>query len=270
MSGSRRLSWHNALLVFLLLLTAACTHPPAARLDIDRSIVAQGQSSRVRYIILHYTVAPRDRALRLLSQGEVSSHYLITDDEPPRIHQLVDENRSAWHAGESHWQGRTWLNASSIGIEIVNRGYDKQDDGSLSWQPYNASQITALIALVTDIGRRHGIAPENVLGHSDIAPQRKQDPGPAFPWQQLAEAGWGRWYDARQTDVLEHYYSRHGIPDTAWFQRQLSRIGYDVPTHGVLDAATRNVLGAFQMHYRPARFDGEPDARTAALLDALP
>src|SRR5690606_18071269 len=102
------------------------------------------------------------------------------------------------------------------------------------------------------------------------APQRKVDPGPLFPWAQLAKAGLGRWYDAPAVAAYTLELQRQGMPDTRWFQQQLERLGYQAPSSGVLDKATKNVIAAFQMHYRPERYDGMPDAQTAAILKALP
>src|SRR5690606_38431417 len=223
---------------------------------IDRSIQAVSQSSRVSFVVLHYTVANTPRSLDILAKQNVSSHYLITDETPPRIYQLVDESRRAWHAGESKWYGRSDLNAASIGIEIVNAGPTNN-----GWQPYSDVQIDAVIALVRDIVARHQIHARNVVGHSDIAPQRKQDPGPAFPWKRLAEAGIGRWFDEGNAAQLTIQYQREGLPSIAVIQQKLRKAGYDVPTTGELDAETRRVLRAFQMHYRPSRYDGEPDAQ---------
>lgn len=215
--------------------------------------------------MLHYTVANTPRSLDILSKRNVSSHYLITDEEPPRIYQLVDESRRAWHAGQSEWYGRSDLNASSIGVEIVNKG---PVDGG--WQPYTENQISALITLLQDIVARHQIHARNVVGHSDIAPQRKQDPGPAFPWKRLADAGLGRWYDEAKAARLADQYRAKGLPPAAAIQEKLRHAGYAAPHSGTLDAETRRVLRAFQMHFRPARHDGEPDAETLAILDALP
>ncbi len=256
-------------LAALAVLMAACAHRAPGELDIDRSISAQGQGSRIQFIVLHYTASDRARSLSLLSTGQVSSHYLITDEDPPHIYQLVDETRSAWHAGLSQWRGRTWLNSSSIGIEIVNPGYTEQGNGTVQWHPYSEPQITSVIALVRDIATRHGIAPENIVAHSDIAPQRKQDPGPLFPWSRLAAEGLGRWYEPAAVAAYRHRFERDGLPDIAWFQEQLGRVGYEVPTHGVLDKPTSKVLKAFQMHYRPNNINGQPDMETAALLAAL-
>ncbi|MFD2407191.1 N-acetylmuramoyl-L-alanine amidase [Azorhizophilus paspali] len=250
-----------ALLLILALLAGRAAGP-----RIDTRYSSRGQDSRVQYIVLHYTSEGLPGSLRQLTQGEVSSHYLI-DAEPATIYRLVEENRRAWHAGNSQWHGRTWLNASSIGIELVNPGYLDTPNGRL-WYPYPAKQIDALIVLLKDIVKRHALGPEAIVGHSDIAPLRKVDPGPLFPWKRLAEAGLIVWPDARRVAELQTRYAIR-LPDVAWFQEQLARHGYALERHGVLDAATRRVIAAFQMKYRPARFDGEPDAETAALLATL-
>lgn len=249
-------------LALLLCLLAGCASGPR----IDSRYTAIGQNSRVQYIVLHYTSTNLSNSLRLLTEEEVSSHYLI-GDTPATIYRLVDENRRAWHAGDSQWQGRTWLNASTIGIELVNRGYSDGPNGR-QWQPFAPAQIEALVELLKDIMQRHQLAPGSILAHSDVAPQRKVDPGPLFPWKRLADAGLLPWPDARAVAQQQAEFSQ-SLPTVAWFQQQLQRQGYLVPEHGELDKATRNVLAAFQMKYRPARYDGEPDAETAALLLVL-
>lgn len=250
-------------LVALLLLVAGCASGP----EIDTRYSAVAQDSRAQFIVLHYTSTDFEHSLELLSRGEVSSHYLI-DRAPAKIYRLVDENRRAWHAGESEWQGRTWLNSSSIGIELVNPGYEQTADGRRLWYPYPEPQIDALILLLKDIMQRHGLKPGAIVGHSDIAAQRKVDPGPLFPWKRLADAGLLPWPDARLVAAHREVFSR-ALPATEWFQTQLAQQGYRVPRHGMLDEETRNVIAAFQMKYRPARFDGMPDAETAAILAAL-
>lgn len=250
-------------LVALLLLLAGCASGP----EIDTRYSAAAQDSRAQFIVLHYTSTDFEHSLELLSRGEVSSHYLI-DRAPAKIYRLVDENRRAWHAGESEWQGRTWLNSSSIGIELVNPGYEQTADGRRLWYPYPEPQIDALILLLKDIMQRHGLKPGAIVGHSDIAAQRKVDPGPLFPWKRLADAGLLPWPDARLVAAHREVFSR-ALPATEWFQTQLAQQGYRVPRHGMLDEETRNVIAAFQMKYRPARFDGMPDAETAAILAAL-
>jgi N-acetylmuramoyl-L-alanine amidase len=243
---------------------AAPTGVPA----IDTRYQAQGQDSRVQFLILHYTDGNFTDSLRTLTEQKVSAHYLVSDATPPIVYRLVDEDRRAWHAGESSWQGQTMLNAASIGIEIVNAGGRPGADGSLTFTPFPDAQIDAVIALAKDIVARHRILPDRVLGHSDIAPQRKVDPGPAFPWRRLAEAGLIPWPDAARVAARRDIYEA-ALPDVAWFQSQLAGVGYSVPSSGELDAETRRVITAFQMKYRPARYDGEPDAETAALLQVL-
>lgn len=238
----------------------------ASGLRIDDSHVAKGQSSRVQYIVLHYTSADLERSLALLTEGEVSAHYLI-GNAPPTVYRLVDENRRAWHAGVSEWQGRTWLNASTLGIEMINQGYYDTPAGRY-WQPYGEEQIDTLIVLLKDLVKRHNLPIDSIIGHSDIAPQRKVDPGPLFPWKRLADAGLIRWPDAQRVAARAQAYAGR-LPDARWFQQQLVTVGYALQASGQFDEATRNVIAAFQMKYRPARYDGVADAETAALLDVL-
>ncbi|WP_313409394.1 N-acetylmuramoyl-L-alanine amidase [Stutzerimonas kunmingensis] len=250
--------------VLMLLLLAGCASGPR----IDTSYSSTGHDSRAQFIILHYTSTDLPRSLQLLSGRDVSSHYLIAES-PATIYRLVDENRRAWHAGESEWNGRTWLNATSIGIELVNRGYVESADGRRLWYPYSEEQIDALVVLLKDIMARHDLKLGAIIGHSDIAPQRKVDPGPLFPWKRLAEEGLLPWPDADAVAAERMRYASAGLPTIAWFQDALAAQGYRVPRHGHLDDETRNVIAAFQMKYRPARFDGEPDAETAAMLQVL-
>lgn len=255
----RRWAW-----ALLALLLAGCASGPV----VDRSYSSRNQDSRVRYVVLHYTALNLQDSLRELVERGVSSHYLVTDENPPRILGLVDESQRAFHAGVSSWKGVTQLNASSIGIEIVNPGYKRQADGSLAWAPFDERQMDLVLQLVQDIVQRHKIPPERVLGHSDIAPQRKEDPGPQFPWTRLARAGLVQWPDGARVAALQPRFESQ-LPDMAWFQRKLLAHGFAVPQTGTLDAQTLKVMVAFQMKYRPARFDGQPDAQTAALLAAL-
>lgn len=252
----------------LLGLMAGCGTPPGA-LRIDASTYrARGQDSRVLFLILHYTDGTMARAVNTLTTQDVSAHYLLSDETPPRIYRLVDEDRRAWHAGVSFWQNHGLLNASSIGIEIVNPGRITQPDGSTAFAPFPPAQIEALLPLIKDIVTRHQIRPERILGHSDIAPQRRVDPGPQFPWHRLAAEGLIPWPDAAQVAQARAAFEAQ-LPEVAWFQRALAKVGYRVPQHGQLDEETRKVIVAFQMKYRPSRHDGQPDAETAAMLQAL-
>lgn len=251
-------------LVASLFVLAGCASGPR----YDTSHPSANYDSRIQFVVVHYTSASLERSLQLLTHGDVSSHYLIGDDKSGTIYKLMDETQRAWHAGESQWQGRTWLNSSSIGIEIVNPGYKDTSTGRL-WYPYSEAQIESLITLLKDISKRNGISPRHIIGHSDIAPLRKLDPGPLFPWKRLAAEGLGLWPNEQAVARQQAVFNSNPMPEIGWFQAQLARLGYDTPQTGELDVATRHVLAAFQMHYRPARFDGTPDAQTAALLLVL-
>lgn len=250
----------SALLAALL---AGCATGPR----IDHSYTAKGQASRVKFIVLHYTVSDKPSSIKILTEQQVSAHYLLTDDPQPVVYGLVDETQQAYHAGVSSWKSFTQLNTSSVGIEIVNAGWKDTPQGRV-FAPFPQSQIDALIPLVRDIAKRHNVPPENVLGHSDIAPLRKQDPGPMFPWRQLAAAGLVAWPDAARVAAVRPVFDA-ALPDVAWFQKKLATHGYALPQTGVLDEPTRTVLGAFQMKYRPALIDGTPDAESASLLEVL-
>lgn len=249
--------------VLALAVLAGCATPKR----YDETYTAKGQSSRARFLVLHYTVANTPSSIKILTEQQVSAHYLLTDDAQPRIYRLVDENRAAWHAGNSSWKNFTQLNNSSIGIEIVNAGWKDTPQGRV-YAPFPQAQIDALVPLVKDIVQRHGIAPENVLGHSDIAPLRKQDPGPQFPWQRLASEGLVLWPDANRVAAVRPAFDAL-IPDIGWYQRKLATHGFGLVQSGVFDEATRTTLAAFQMKYRPRDISGNPDAETAALLEVL-
>ena len=253
----------NKLLLPLIaaILTGCATGP-----YVNRSITAKSQDSRVKFLVVHYTEGNFARSLKTLSEGAVSSHYLV-DDSDGKIYGLVDEERRAYHAGASSWKGQNQLNYSSIGIEIVNSGLKDTPEGR-TWYDYPEKQLSSLIRLMKQIVARHEIKPENILGHSDIAPQRKIDPGPRFPWQRLASEGLGIWPDASRGASLKTQFDTQ-LPDLAWFRQKLAQQGYEVPQTTELDEATRKVIAVFQMRYRPALFDGTPDAETAAILEVL-
>ncbi|MBS0393262.1 MAG: N-acetylmuramoyl-L-alanine amidase [Proteobacteria bacterium] len=251
----------RAVALSLAATLAACAAGPR----IDTRYSAVSQDSRVRFIIVHFTQMDEAGSLHRLTREEVSSHYLV-GREPPTIWRLVPEERRAWHAGPSYWRGATALNASSVGIEIVNLG-----NGDVAGAPYQAfpeAQIEAVVALVRAVAKRHGVAPDRILGHAEVQPQTRNDPGPRFPWRRLAEAGLIPWPDAAQVAAAAGHW-RAALPSAAWWQERLAAHGYQVPRSGELDGETRRVLAVFQMRYRPERYDGEPDAETAALLEVV-
>ncbi len=272
-SLSRRIRCNRMLVLALVSALLAGCAPTSSQLMgslvIDESLSSKAKKSRVEVIVLHYTASNTPIAKLTLTQEEVSAHYLVTDDSPPVIYRLVPETYSAWHAGESSWYGKSALNSNSIGIEIVHPGWAKNSTGELG-PTYPNDQIDTVIKLVKDIAKRYQITPENIVGHSDVAPSRKLDPGPAFPWKQLAEAGLGRWFNETQANQNLQKFNTRGIPDARWFQTELKRVGYGVTETGVLDGQTKAAINAFQLHYRPSQVSGLPDAETAARLLALP
>ena len=263
--------WRTALTLALLLALAGCasvsTTPGGVPIDTSRS--AKGQDSRVLFLVIHYTVADRPQSLHILTQQDVSAHYLLTDESPPRIYRLVDESQRAWHSGVSGWKGHRLLNASSIGIEIVHPGFKLGPDKQRTYLPFPQAQIDALVPLVKDIVQRHAIRPDRILGHGEVTPAYKEDPGPTFPWKQFADLGiTPPWPDAARVAAQRALYEAQ-LPDAAWFQAALQQWGYVIERTGVWDEQSRRVLMNFQMRYRPAQYSGQPDAESAALLQVL-
>lgn len=215
-------------------------------------------------LILHYTGMDSGAAAlaRLRDPlSEVSAHYLVFEDGG--IVQMVPEARRAWHAGAGAWKGETDVNSRSIGIEIVHPGHA----GGLP--PYPEAQVEAVIALARDVLDRWPIPPERVLAHSDVAPERKEDPGEIFPWDRLAAAGVGhRVPPARLQDGRFFARGDAGQPVEA-LQAMFALYGYDLPVTGLFDARTQAVVTAFQRHFRPARVDGVADASTITTLRDL-
>jgi N-acetylmuramoyl-L-alanine amidase len=205
-------------------------------------------------LLLHYTGMPTaDEALARLTdaRAEASAHYMI--DEDGTVYRLVDEDRRAWHAGESSWAGETDVNSRSIGIELVNPGHE------FGYRRFPEAQMAALTDLARDIRARHPIPPWRVLGHSDVAPGRKQDPGELFDWPRLAAAGIAIWPTAPAASG----------GDTNEALGALSRFGYAIPHGGDRESAARDVVAAFQRHFRPHLIDGRIDRETAGLAAAV-
>ena len=215
-------------------------------------------------IVLHYTGMASGQAAedRLCDPvAEVSSHYIVHEDG--RVVQMVREADRAWHAGKSFWRGHSDINSRSVGIEIVNPGHE------FGYADFPEAQMAAVIALCLGVQRRHGIAPDLVLAHSDVAPGRKVDPGEKFDWALLARHGLG------------HYVTPHPVvagpvlakgdegKEVALLQEMLADYGYGLAITGQFDEATEKVVDAFQRHFRPALVDRRADLSTLRTLAAL-
>ena len=222
-------------------------------------------AATIDMLVIHYTgMETAEAALDRLCDpaAQVSAHYLI--DEDGTTWGLVDEAMRAWHAGDSVWKGETDVNSRSIGIELVNPGHE------FGYRPFPEAQVAALIALAGDIVARHPIPPGNVVGHSDVAPARKRDPGELFEWRRLARAGIGR-YPTRPSIAARLDTGPYGDEQVLLNEAQslLAGIGYGIAVTGRDDAATAAVLAAFQRRYRPKRIDGRLDSETFLLIQAV-
>jgi N-acetylmuramoyl-L-alanine amidase len=221
-----------------------CVAAPSPNFD------ARPFGTPIDILLLHYTGMETGAAAvaRLCDpKARVSAHYTV--DEDGTIFGHVPEEARAWHAGLSYWAGARDVNARSLGIEIVNPGHE------FGYRSFPDAQIEAVIELAQDIFMRHPIPPERVLGHSDVAPARKLDPGELFPWGALALAGVGLWPQTRKAKLL--------VP----FTDGLRAYGYGVSPD--MDVADETVIGAFQRHFRPAKIDGVADKDCKAILAAL-
>ncbi len=216
-------------------------------------------------IVLHYTgMRHANSALELLKApgSDVSAHYFVFEDG--RIIQMVQESRRAWHAGKSFWAGETDINSCSIGIEIANPGHDH------GYPPFPKRQIAAVTTLCRSIQTRHTISPTRVLAHSDVAPSRKQDPGEKFPWRTLYDSGVGHWVKpAPIMDFGQTLRPGDRSNAVATLQKLLGEYGYGIGVNSEYDVVTREVVAAFQRHFRPERIDGVFDASTRSTLQEL-
>lgn len=229
------------------------------------------QSSRegvaIDMLVLHYTgTRTSQEAIDILSgktDREVSAHYTV--DEDGTVYAHVPESEKAWHAGVSHWRGQDNVNAKSVGIEIVNPGHE------FGYRVFPKSQMLAVAELAQGIIARHGIAPRNVVGHSDVAPARKEDPGELFDWPWLATQGVGMWPQFAPIAVSNINLLMQGDEGgrVASMQRRLAEWGYGLPQTGVFCEQTQQAVVAFQRHWRPQEFGGQWDADCDARLDML-
>jgi len=255
-------------------------------------VESANQDTRVRIVVIHHTTGNFQGSFDILTKDSgnpVSSHYLIPEHGDPsytekdlKLYSLVPEEKRAWHAGSSYWAGKTSLNDMSVGIELVNQTYCRKSEAAIApdqadqaparicfYPDFAESQIIMLTDLLKGILARHTeIKPTDIVGHSDIAPQRKIDPGPRFPWQRLYRLGYGAWYD---DDTLFKYWEgfRKELPPVLTLQTALHYYGYGIELSGEHDQQSRNVVRAFQMHFLPWQVSGEFTDETVAALYAL-
>lgn len=216
----------------------------------------------VDILLLHYTGMPTaaEAIARLCDPAaKVSAHYVI--DEDGTVHRLVPEDRRAWHAGVARWRGADNINARSVGIELVNPGHE------WGYRPFPEAQMAVLEVLSREIVARHRIPPARVLGHSDVAPMRKQDPGELFDWARLARIGLGLWPrpDFTPPEGAPALMAGERGPAVLDLQIALDAIGYWVEGTALFDPVTEAAVTAFQRHFRAARVDGVADAETIGL-----
>lgn len=222
------------------------------------------EGAAVTTLVLHYTgmKTSREALERMCDEtAQVSAHYMV--DEDGAVYRLVDEKKRAWHAGVSYWRGVENINDCSIGVEIVNPGHE------FGYRPFPKPQMKAVLELSTDIVKRHGIAPCNVVAHSDIAPERKEDPGELFDWRMLAQAGVGLWVEApAEMGTASLAFGSVGKEVLA-MQERLAALGYRIKADGFFGAKTRLVVIAFQRHFIQTRLDGIWTRQEDSVLDRL-
>jgi len=222
------------------------------------------QDAKPDMIVLHYTgmADPRAALEKLCTAGtEVSAHYVVMEDG--RIVQCVPEARRAWHAGAAAWDGETDINSCSIGIEIVNPGHDH------GYPDFPKRQIAAVTTLCRSILNRYRVPHHRVLGHSDVAPTRKKDPGEKFPWRRLHESGIGLWVKPAPITPGPVHVLGENDPAIREMQALLAKYGYGLQVSGHFDGTTRDVVAAFQRHFRQEQVDGVADTSTIATIRAV-
>lgn len=250
-------------------------------LDIDNSLYFNiskkyspsiGQNDRIKFLIIHYTGSDYFGSLTVLTKENVSAHYLIPDNSDSKdIQLLVSEDKRAWHAGISKWGKFNNLNDISIGIEFVNKGF-LSIDGKKKFFDFTDSQYKKMIYLCKIIIPKYKIKPNYILGHADIAPTRKHDPGPKFPWKRLYEEyNIGAWYNEKDKNFFLKIIEKikFDSSEILKIQKEFEKYGYDIKVNGILDSSFKNIVTVFQYHFRPSNYDGNIDKETYAILLSL-
>ena len=245
------------------------------KVDSD-TYVSLGRNERIQFVVVHYTATNNEYSIKELISNRVSAHFLVLDEDDNTIYNLVPLDQRAWHAGASSFRGRTNLNDTSIGIEIVSDGIarDRRNDPN-RYPPYDAYleykqiQIEKVAQIIKYVAARYNIPAKNIVAHSDIAPSRKKDPGAKFPWKELYEKyDIGAWYNEsdKQAFMNEEKFNATSISD---IKEELRKYGYEINRTNEWDRDSRDVVYAFQLHFNPKNATGNMDLETFAILKAL-
>ena len=246
------------------------------KFQVDSSTyISRGKEERIKFIILHYTALDNVGSIRELTGG-VSAHFLVLDEDDNKIYSLVPLEQRAWHAGVSAFRGRTNINDTSVGIEIVNDGIAKEYRSDPNpYHPYDhyvdykPIQIEKVAQIIKYVAEKYNIPARNIIAHSDIAPSRKKDPGAKFPWKELYDKyNIGAWYDEadKQEFMDEEKFKATSIRE---IKDELRKYGYEINRLDEWDKESKDVVYAFQLHFNPKNATGEMDLETFAILKAL-
>ena len=240
------------------------------------SYVATGKNERIQFIVVHYTATDNAGSIKELTSSRVSSHFLILDEDDNKIYSLVPLEQRAWHAGTSSFRGRTNINDTSVGIEIVSDGIAREYRADPNpYHPYDhyvdykPIQIEKTAQIIKYVAEKYNVPAKNIVAHSDIAPSRKKDPGAKFPWKELYDKyNIGAWYDEadKQTFMDEEKFKATSIRE---IKDELRKYGYEINRLDEWDKESKDVVYAFQLHFNSKNATGEMDLETFAILKAL-
>ena len=240
------------------------------------SYVAIGKNERIQFIVVHYTAIDNAASIKELTTNKVSSHFLVLDEDDNKIYNLVPLEQRAWHAGASAFRGRTNINDTSVGIEIVSDGIAREYRPDPNpYHPYDhyvdykPIQIEKTAQIIKYVAEKYNVPARNIVAHSDIAPSRKKDPGAKFPWKELYDKyNIGAWYDEadKQEFMDEEKFKATSIRE---IKDELRKYGYEINRLDEWDKESKDVVYAFQLHFNPKNATGEMDLETFAILKAL-
>ena len=247
------------------------------KLQVDsNSYVSTGKNERIQFIVVHYTATDNAGSIKELTSSRVSSHFLVLDEDDNKIYNLVPLEQRAWHAGASAFRGRTNINDTSVGIEIVSDGIAREYRPDPNpYHPYDhyvdykPVQIEKTAQIIKYVAEKYNVPARNIVAHSDIAPSRKKDPGAKFPWKELYDKyNIGAWYDEsdKQTFMDEEKFKATSIRE---IKDELRKYGYEINRLDEWDKESKDVVYAFQLHFNPKNATGEMDLETFAILKAL-